>query len=100
MESLKEYVEKQEFTKSDIESFPYGKTKIKISETKVEELPTTNPRTGESEVTPIIHYDGKKYWGKKSIDRGIKEMVEKGIDDVEIIKSGQGINTSYSVVEA
>ena len=81
----------------DAQGFPQGKTKLKLSKSEIEEVEITDQKTGEKKPRWIIAYDSKKYWSGKKVVAQLKEAVEKGVDDVIVIRKGEGLDTSYMV---
>lgn len=100
---LKQWIELKKEKEVKAKSFPYGKTILNIKNLDVKEVSFIDKITGKEKTSYIITEDGKAegFWAGKQVMKGIQEAVSinNKATQVEITKSGKGLNTTYSVFE-
>ena len=94
MQSLKDYLNDKSFP----EGLPQGDTYIKIDDTSVEETPFTDDSGKETTRARILLADGRIFYISDGVLREINKAMKAGKSEVRITRSGQGMQTKYTVV--
>lgn len=93
MTNLREFVAERSFSSG--ESLPEGDTFIPVL-SDVKEVETEYE--GKKRIRYQITWEGKTYYVGSKVMEGIKNAVKKGFEVVRVTKTGEGKNTTYTVV--
>jgi hypothetical protein len=95
MSKLSEFVKNNDFSFG----LPIGDTIIEIDKTSAEET-EINTKDGKKKAYQLTIDSGESYTAPKSVMGEIKKLSAAGVEKVRITKTGEGLNTRYTVVEA